>query len=165
MVPVLEQLISFFFTILIGFLIGIIVDGYRTLSSRLSFPRAVRMVGDIILWLFLAGLVFFLLLLNNWGEVRAYVLIGMAVGLIVYRQKFSPYIVCFWRMMFVIASKLFMILLFPFRLMQKILFVPLGLLSMALDWCWRLIKGVLRRAGIKPGKWKGMLARLRRKRK
>lgn len=163
MVPVLEQFQSFFFTILIGFLIGIIVDGYRTLCDRLPLVRTARTVTDIIIWLFLTGLVFFLLLLNNWGEVRAYVLIGMAIGAIIYRQKFSTYVVRWWRLVFLMAGKLILIILFPFRLMQKILFVPLGLVSMLLDWCWRILKGVLRRLGIRPHNWRRILARLRRK--
>lgn len=165
MVPVLEQFQSFFFTILIGLLLGIIVDGYRTLSDRLSCPRLVRMVGDIILWLVLAGLVFFLLLLNNWGEVRAYVLIGMAIGIIVYRQKFSTYMIRCWRTVFLIVGRLFIIILFPVRLVQKAFFVPLGLLSMLLDWCWRLLKGILRRIGIRPNKWRELLTRLRPRQK
>lgn len=169
MVPVLEQFQSFFFTVLIGLLLGFIVDGYRTLANRVPGKSALRMAGDILLWVFLAGLVFFLLLLNNWGEVRAYVLIGMAVGLMIYRRKCSSYVVRFWQTVFVAAGKLWRLavalLLFPFRFMQKILFVPLGIVSMGLDWLWRLWRGILRRLGLSPRRWREKIKKLLRRRK
>lgn len=169
MVPVLEQFQSFFFTVLLGFLIGFIVDGYRTLGKFAAGKLAWRTAGDILLWVFLALLVFFLLLLNNWGEVRAYVLMGMALGLAVYRRQLSPFAVRFWRQVYFLIGKLWKLavalLSLPFRLVQKVFFVPLGLLSIALDWFWRLLRGILRRLGFPPRRWREAIKKLSRRRK
>lgn len=148
MVPVGEQFTSFFFTIIIGFVLGVLIDAYRSFH-RLSRPRPIAItLGDFFLWLFLALLVFFLLLLNNWGEVRGYVLLGMGFGFIFYHLWFSRIIQLFWYKFFFLIGKIFRyaysVLLFPFVLVKKLLFIPLGLISMFLDWLWRLSLGVTR---------------------
>jgi len=169
-VPVWEQFQTFFFTVLLGCLIGFIVDGYRVFMKLVpgqGAVRALRAAGDILLWVFLALLVFFLLLLNNWGEVRAYLLAGMALGFAVYRRYCSRPVVGFWRRLFYLVGKLgklaINLLLLPFRLVQKVLFVPLGLLSMGLDWCWRLLRGILRRLGLRRSLWREVYQKFRRR--
>lgn len=157
MVPVVEQFHSFFFTMAVGLLIGIIIDGYRSLSYRRRFGSWITVAGDLFLWLFLSGLVFFLLLLNNWGEVRAYVLIGMAVGFLIYHRWFSVFVLRAWKRIFFIVGRLIrfliLIVVFPFRLFQRLLFLPLGLISMMLDWIVRVLAAVARKMGIRPRRW------------
>lgn len=132
MVPVWEQFQSFFFTVVIGLLIGVVVDGYRGFNRFVRLRPLIISLGDLVLWLFLAGLVFFLLLLNNWGEMRAYVLIGITTGILLYRQWCSSFILSFWR-------RFFLTLRWAYVLIQKILFLPLGLIRMLGDWLWRLM--------------------------
>ncbi|HHX51028.1 MAG TPA: spore cortex biosynthesis protein YabQ [Clostridia bacterium] len=149
MVPVWQQLQFFFQTILIGIVVGILVDFYRTVR-RLSNPRQwITITGDFIFWVFLTVLVFYFLLLVNWGQVRAYVFIGMIIGLLVYAHFFSPFVLLFWfRFMgFCLASVKFLlsVVLFPFRLLRRIMVFPLGLISLVLDFFRRLVKGLGKR--------------------
>ncbi|NLL17462.1 MAG: spore cortex biosynthesis protein YabQ [Clostridia bacterium] len=157
MVPVVEQFHSFFFTVAVGLLMGIIIDAYRSFGYRRRPGFLVTVAGDLLLWLFLTGLVFFLLLLNNWGEVRAYVLIGMALGFLIYRKWFSAFMLRLWHRIFFVIGRIFKItlflVLFPVKLLQKILFLPLGLISMALDWVTRMLALGARKAGIRPRRW------------
>lgn len=157
MVPVMEQFSSFFFTVAVGLVIGIIIDFYRSIIYyRRLRPWAIA-AGDLLIWLFLTVLVFFLLLLNNWGEVRVYVLLGIATGFLLYRKWFSPFMFRFWCRAFSIIGRIGRLLLhlavFPVKLIQRILFLPLGLLSMLLDWIGRFLAAVARKAGIRPRRW------------
>lgn len=146
MVPVGEQFTSFFFTLVIGLVLGVLIDAYRGFR-RLSHPRPLTTIlGDFFLWLFLALLAFFLLLLNNWGEVRVYVLVGIGIGLIAYRYWFSTMVLSLWYKFFLFLGRVFKLIcltiIFPFKLLKKLLFLPLGLISMLLDWLWRLTRGI-----------------------
>lgn len=157
MVPVIEQFNSFFFTVAVGLVMGLIIDFYRSIVGYRRLRPPVVAAGDLLLWLLLTGLVFFLLLLNNWGEVRAYVLIGMAAGFLVYRKWLSPFMLRFWHRTFFVTGRiirfLVRLLIFPFKLIQRILFLPLGLVSMFLDWLGRLLAALARKAGIRPRRW------------
>lgn len=136
---------------------GFIIDAYRSFGDRRRPGLLVTVAGDLLLWLFLTGLVFFLLLLNNWGEVRAYVLIGMALGFLIYRKWFSAFMLRVWHRIFFVIGRLlkitFFLLLFPVKLFQKIFFLPLGLISIVLDWVTRVLALGARKAGIRPRRW------------
>lgn len=161
MVPIWEQFQWFFFTIAIGLLLGVLVDGYRGFYRFLR-PRSIMIgIGDLLLWFVLTGLVFFLLLLNNWGEVRAYVIAGMIIGILIYQKLFSRFILGLWVSIFSGMRKVFFlvlkIIILPLKLLQRLLFIPLGLVSILLDWLWRVIKTLGRKVGIKPRTWRNSL--------
>lgn len=77
MVPLEEQFLVFLATVGIGVLAAFCFDLYRVAGRLFRFNVA---VGDAIYWLLVTGLVFFLLLKTNEGEVRVYVLLGLAAG-------------------------------------------------------------------------------------
>jgi spore cortex biosynthesis protein YabQ len=70
--------------LLTGIGLGVIFDGYRVVSNELRFPRWSLPVLDLVYWLAASLLVFRVLYASNYGEVRAYVFIGMLMGILSY---------------------------------------------------------------------------------
>lgn len=83
-VPLLDQFYYFALTILIGMIAGFCYDLYKVTRGTLRLRKIGTALGDVLFWLILTGLVFLLLLLGNWGEVRLYVLLGLALGALIY---------------------------------------------------------------------------------
>lgn len=86
-----EQALTFVVTIAIGALLGILFDFYRVVHGLIR-PRAVfTSVTDFIYWVVATAIIFFGLLASNWGELRAYVFIGLCGGAIIYFRLLSRY--------------------------------------------------------------------------
>ncbi|ABO48669.1 hypothetical protein Dred_0119 [Desulforamulus reducens MI-1] len=89
MVPLQDQFYYFILTILIGMVAGFCYDLYKVTRGTLRLRKIGTALGDIFFWLILTGVVFILLLLGNWGEVRLYVLLGLLLGAVLYLNVFS----------------------------------------------------------------------------
>ncbi|CAH0122001.1 spore cortex biosynthesis protein YabQ [Paenibacillus sp. CECT 9249] len=63
-----------------GVCMGIVFDSYRVVSGQLYFPKWTKPVLDIVYWLLATGFVFRVLYVNNQGEVRFYVFLGLFLG-------------------------------------------------------------------------------------
>lgn len=70
--------------LLSGIGLGVIFDGYRVVSNELRFPRWTLPVLDMVYWLAASLLVFRVLYASNYGEVRAYVFLGLLIGVLGY---------------------------------------------------------------------------------
>ncbi|SFF31653.1 spore cortex biosynthesis protein YabQ [Paenibacillus catalpae] len=70
--------------LLSGIGLGVIFDGYRVVSNELRFPRWSLPVLDMVYWLAASLLVFRVLYASNYGEVRAYVFLGLLIGVLSY---------------------------------------------------------------------------------
>lgn len=83
---------TFVVTIAIGALLGILFDFYRVVHGRVR-PRAIfTSVSDFIYWIAATVIIFAGLVASNWGELRAYVFIGLLGGAIIYFRLLSRYI-------------------------------------------------------------------------
>lgn len=89
MVPLLDQFYYFALTIMIGMIAGFCYDLYKVTRGTLRLRRIGTALGDVLFWLVLTGVVFVLLLLGNWGEVRLYVFLGLVLGAVIYLNFFS----------------------------------------------------------------------------
>lgn len=87
------QFYSFFLTVCIGFVIGVIFDLYRVVLGLLHPRKVATNLGDFFFWVFITIVVFVLLMFGNWGEVRLYVFLGLFLGLIAYLKLLSKYII------------------------------------------------------------------------
>lgn len=73
-----------------GFGMGVVFDLFRVLRSS-GHPRGLlSWLSDVLYWVSVTPLVVGLLLHANWGELRFYVLLGIALGLVLYFTVFSP---------------------------------------------------------------------------
>jgi spore cortex biosynthesis protein YabQ len=81
---IIEQVQTFALTIALGMFIGIGYDCLRGLKTVIRFTRPAMFVTDLLFWIVMTAVVFVSLLSSNWGEVRAYVFIGLGTGGILY---------------------------------------------------------------------------------
>lgn len=117
-----------------GLGMGVVFDSYRVVSNELRFPRWWLPLLDIIYWMAAAVVVFRVLYASNNGEVRAYVFLGLAVGVIVYYWLLSKPIVVLvkWLILAIGTLITFILRLFdiiivkPILLLYKIVKVILG---------------------------------------
>ena len=87
--PVSIQIANFLMTIFCGLLIGGLFDGYRVVRGILTPKTLFTGIGDLIFWVVSTLVVFATLLLTNWGEVRLYVFLGLAIGIFAYMKLCS----------------------------------------------------------------------------
>lgn len=92
MVSLVEQLYAFGMTIMGGVAMGVVFDLFRVMRSS-AHPRGVlTWVSDILYWVSVTPLVAGFLLHANWGELRFYVVLGVALGIMLYFTLCSPFV-------------------------------------------------------------------------
>lgn len=137
MVPLLDQFYYFALTILIGLVSGFCYDLYKVTRGTLRLRRIGTALGDVLFWLVLTVVVFFLLLAGNWGEVRLYVLLGLAIGALIYLKLLSRHATILLQLVFGIFNRIWNLLIralkvtwkltcLPFRLVYLVVAIPLG---------------------------------------
>ncbi|WP_308637043.1 spore cortex biosynthesis protein YabQ [Paenibacillus silvisoli] len=75
--------------LLSGIGMGIVFDGYRVVSDELRISRLWIPIFDLLYWIAATLVVFQVLSASNEGEVRAYVFIGLLLGIGCYYWLFS----------------------------------------------------------------------------
>ncbi|AJY74942.1 spore cortex biosynthesis protein YabQ [Paenibacillus beijingensis] len=75
--------------LLSGLAMGAVFDGYRVISHELRFSRWLMPVLDLLYWGAATLTVFRVLYASNNGEVRAYVFLGLLIGIGFYFLLFS----------------------------------------------------------------------------
>ncbi|WP_366923339.1 spore cortex biosynthesis protein YabQ [Metallumcola ferriviriculae] len=136
MVSVITQVQYFLWTVAIGLAIAFAFDFYRALRAEFRPPRWIGHAGDFTFWVLATIIGYFALLKINWGEVRLYVLLGIGLGALVYYAVGSRTVFKLWLQIFDICRRIIFtswrIALFPFKILKRILKIPLGLLTLLL---------------------------------
>lgn len=109
--------------LLSGLGMGVVFDGYRVVSNELRFPRWWLPMLDVIYWMAAAVVVFRMLYASNNGEVRAYVFLGLAIGVILYSWLLSKPVIALvkWLIGAVRALIAFIMKLLNFVIVKPIL--------------------------------------------
>ncbi|MEG6617183.1 spore cortex biosynthesis protein YabQ [Peptococcaceae bacterium 1198_IL3148] len=115
---------AFIMTIIIGVLAGLLFDLYRVIAQLFNLKKWGLMIGDILYWLILTPVVFIILLWGNGGEVRFYVVIGLAIGAILYLQLLSQPITPLIKGFFNIVKQSINLAVKLFKLIWKALCLP-----------------------------------------
>nr|WP_306220783.1 spore cortex biosynthesis protein YabQ [Cohnella sp. WQ 127256] len=76
-----------------GLAMGLVFDVYRVASHRFNVARWLLPALDMIYWAAATLGVFSILLMNNEGEVRMYVFLGLGIGVTGYFGLFSSWVV------------------------------------------------------------------------
>lgn len=75
--------------ILIGLIIGFLFDFFRILRRTYKTPDFITIIEDIVFWL-VSGIILLLgIFILNEGKIRAYLFLGLFLGIIVYTMIFS----------------------------------------------------------------------------
>lgn len=115
------QFFAFAASVSIGIAAGFLFDSYRVARITLRLGRLGTGIGDLLIWVALTFLVFGLLLLANWGEVRWYILLGLGLGAVLYyRSSLSRGGKAFWRHGFRVAGRTGRLLASPFAFVWRL---------------------------------------------
>ena len=158
-----EQIFAFLVMILTGIVSGFCYDFYLVLKSRWKLKKTGTGVGDLLFWAALTVLVFSLLLVGNYGELRLYVVIALGLGLLIYFKIISKGMVSLLQMLFNTIQKLWLltiktiaffwkIVLFPLRIIKAAVCYPVNLLNKIISMISSWLKGTIRKILSRPVK-------------
>ncbi|WP_127534129.1 spore cortex biosynthesis protein YabQ [Paenibacillus kobensis] len=92
-----EQWLTMGLMLLSGIGMGVVFDGYRVVSHELRFAKWTLPLFDLLYWAAATVIVFQVLSAGNNGEVRAYVFLGLAIGVIIYFLMLSRAVIAIVR--------------------------------------------------------------------
>lgn len=79
-----QQSWSFLVAVFSGIAAGIVFDTYQVGRRLMRLRKWTTFVSDILTSMLISVLVFGLLILGNWAELRVYVIVGVAIGFLSY---------------------------------------------------------------------------------
>ncbi len=114
-----NQLFLFLLSVFFGFVIGFFYDFLVIFRKIIKHFKFMVQIEDLIYWTISALLLFFIMLKENHGEIRGFLILGSFIGMILY---FSAVSNIFLKISDKILSLIKKILIVTF----KILFTPIG---------------------------------------
>ena len=75
-----------------GLIAGSVYDIYRTIRYYSRPSKFISYLGDLIFWIIITSMFFYILIKINWGEIRGYIILGFFIGVITYTKIFSRFI-------------------------------------------------------------------------
>lgn len=137
----------FLTAVLIGGFAGFAYDIFRVLRIIVKHGNILTHIEDIIYWLLVSGVTLYFSLNKNYGEIRAFSILGVLLGMLLYFltlsrlvMKISVAVVNLLQKIFTFAIK---IITFPFRMLYKIFFKPIMFIKKLLRKLIKSIKKVL----------------------
>ena len=79
-----QQAWSFVVAFLAGVVTGLIFDIYRVIRKILGLRKIGTTIGDVLSWGSIAVIIFSLLVIGNWAELRLYIFVALGAGLVIY---------------------------------------------------------------------------------
>lgn len=126
---VIFQAKIFFTAICLGIAIGLLYDLIRLTREFLSHNRIIIDIEDSIFWIVVSILVFFISLYQNNGEIRAFFILGISIGLVLYFILASKFFIKIFKVFIHIAIKYLLlfikITLTPIILLMKLFKSPI----------------------------------------
>ncbi len=117
MQEVCNQLFCLLIFILTGLVIGILFDIFRILRKSFKTTDFITYLEDIIFWILTGCIMLFSIFIFNNGEIRSYVFIGIAIGIILYMLVISRF---FIRISVNIIKFIKKILSYPIKLIKNV---------------------------------------------
>lgn len=120
----INQAYLFLIFTLNGVFIGLLFDFFRILRKSFKTNNIVTYVEDILFWM-LAGISILISMYNfSGGELRLYMILGLALGIIIYILTVSKYIirisVFIINTIKIIVTKTIKIIIYPIKLFYNI---------------------------------------------
>ena len=101
--------------ILIGLILGLLFDFFRILRRVYNTPDFLTIIEDVIFWIISGVIILVGIFVLNEGRIRAYLFIGLFIGIVFYIIMISKLVIKFGTSFFNLFNK---VILFP---LQKIL--------------------------------------------
>ena len=122
----MQQLFSIFSFIITGIIIGILFDFFRILRKSFETTNFVIYLQDILFWILTGIITLFSIFQFNYGEIRAYVFLGILFGFIIYMLTISKHII---KYSVIIIKWIKKIIYYPFHAIiiffNKLLILPI----------------------------------------
>lgn len=99
-ISISEQLISFASSLVLGAVLGVVYELFRTVRSLFGGGTVSVFIQDILFWIISSFIVYLFLLVFTEGTVRIFVIIGMFMGFYVYLKTLGRFIAFFFRQLF-----------------------------------------------------------------
>lgn len=129
-----NQAILFLIFCINGIIIGLLFDFFRILRRSFKTHDIVTYIQDVLFWILTGFILLYSIFTFNNGEIRLFMFLGVALGIIFYMLCLSSYIikvnVIIIKFFKNIIIKIFGIISIPFKaiynLMRKIFFKPIS---------------------------------------
>lgn len=132
-ISIANQASIFLITVCVGFFIGFVYDLFRIFRRTVKHLSIFIQIEDFLYWIFVSLVMYYILLHKNYGEVRAFSIIGAFIGMIIYfftlSQIFVPITVKIIKIIKKIIYFIIKIVLTPIRCVLKLLQYPYNLLK------------------------------------
>lgn len=89
----INQAYLFLIFVLNGILIGITFDVFRILRKSFNTPNFITYIEDTLFWIISAVIVMYSLFVFNNGQFRAYIFVGILLGIVTYMLFFSKVVI------------------------------------------------------------------------
>ena len=126
----LEQLINFFYFVVIGMILSVIFDIFRILRKAIKTSDIVTNIEDILFGIITGIIILTSIFLFNNGELRLYIFIGIGTGIANYMIFISKYfikinvaIINFIKQIIILSTKPF---IFLFKFIKRLFFKPIS---------------------------------------
>ena len=88
-IDIKDQILTFLYSILLGFILCILYDVFRSLRKALPHGRVAVFFEDILFFSISAVITFLFLLARTGGGLRGYVFVGVLAGFVAFRLTLS----------------------------------------------------------------------------
>lgn len=122
-IETVNQANLFFIFTINGIIIGIIFDSFRILRKSFHTSNIITYIEDALFWLISSLIVMYSVFRFNNGQFRAYMFIGIIIGIFIYMLLLSKTIINFSISIISVLKKLLVtilkIVVYPFRLFAR----------------------------------------------
>jgi len=132
-VSVINQANIFLFAVAGGMLIAFIYDIFRIKRKTVKTRSFGVFIEDFVFWVLVALIMFAVVYFSNEGEVRGYIFLGAAIGIVLYSLLLSRLVMKLFLAVIGILKRIFkgvwFVISYPFRIVIRILKVPCGFMA------------------------------------
>ncbi|GMG97567.1 spore cortex biosynthesis protein YabQ [Tepidimicrobium xylanilyticum] len=94
------QLYIFLTSVYGGLIFGLAFDIYRAIRYYCNPNKIVTILEDLLFWVFLSFIFFYILNKSSWSSLRGYIFIGFIIGGIIYLKLLSKILFPLWLKLF-----------------------------------------------------------------
>lgn len=132
-----QQILTAFYMLLVGGLLGFVFDWLRVLARRFPVVRTLFWALDVIYWISAALLIFYLSYLSSGGQFRVYMFLFVLLGGFIYFRLLSALMSKFMVWLTHVLEMVFGVCIWPFKwLFIKPLRRVLAVIVRLAKWGW-----------------------------
>lgn len=123
-----NQAMLFLTAIILGLFVAFVYDILRIFRRTIAHAVIFIHLEDLLYWLFVSFIVFYVMLYKNYGEIRAFLLLGAALGMLFYFLTISRFVIGISMTVIHFFQKVLTatlnLMLFPVKLVIKLFSYP-----------------------------------------